>query len=420
MSAGTGEAAPQTALMNPDQCLALQLADRLNVNGDCPTTAAALRKYSSTTLLRRALEVLERAVPHVSDDLVQRLALIPADGSTPSVNKATAICHKLIVAAQQMDVLSLDVQTLVVKKTWVANELPTLRHISALLLESAHARKSPLIRAFFGLNSLSRCATLLHRYAMRVRTLQLMRGAFACCVVRPSVVSCYRRLTAGKGSVKVRLLLVANAVGLLNDDAFLAAGIVTTSPADALERSPFMKYQFRKQCDAALELWGELSSSIMADGCARGLLELAGSTTGQPVEYQLASLVAEEGNQHADAGTTPSTPPSVDVSSPPMDDLMTDEGPPVDEVDVPPREDLDFSLFAQPLAATLMMALWRAVDLNENEQCGKRVHVFWEGDNRWCAHLPSCPAASFCLTLLAVHLFCDQVRRPNYRVRLTT
>ena len=162
MSAGTGEVAPQTALMNPDQCLALQLADRLNVNGDCPTTAAALRKYSSTTLLRRALEVLERAVPHVSDDLVQRLALIPADGSTPSVNKATAICHKLIVAAQQMDVLSLDVQTLVVKKTWVANELPTLRHISALLLESAHARKSPLIRAFFGLNSLSRCATLLH------------------------------------------------------------------------------------------------------------------------------------------------------------------------------------------------------------------------------------------------------------------
>ena len=191
-----------------------------------------------------------------------------------------------------------------------------------------------------------------------------MRGAFACGAVRPSVVSCYRRLTAGKGSVKVRLLLVANAVGLLNDDAFLAAGIVTTRPADALERSPFMKYQFRKQCDAALELWGELSSSIMADGCARGLLELAGSTTGQPVEYQLASLVAEEGNQHADAGTMPSTPPSVDVSSPPMDDLMTDEGPPVDEVDVPPREDLDFSLFAQPLAATLMMALWRAVDLN--------------------------------------------------------
>ena len=247
-----------------------------------------------------------------------------------------------------------------------------------------------------------------------------MRGAFACGAVRPSVVSCYRRLTAGWGSFKVRTLLVANAIGLLNDAAFLAAGIVTTTATDADERSMFMRYRFRPCCETALKTWGELSSSLIHDDCARGLLELAGSTTGQPVEYQLASLVAEEGNQHADAGTTPSTPPSVDVSSPPMDDLMTEEGPPVDEVDVPPREDLDFSLFAQPLAATLMMALWRAVDLNENEQCGKRVHVFWQGDNAWCAHLPSCPAASFCLTLLAVHLFCDQVRRPNYRVRLTT
>jgi hypothetical protein len=46
---------------------------------------------------------------------------------------------------------------------------------------------------------------------------------------------------------------------------------------------------------------------------------------------------------------------------------------------------LSVEIAAEPVVEQILLHLWRAIDLNENEQCGKRVQVLYTGDNQWYA-----------------------------------
>ena len=191
--------------------------------------------------------------------------------------------------------------------------------------------------------------------------------------------------TAGHNSIYVRTLLVASCLGLLDDATFLAEGLVTRNADDAHPGSSFMKNRYRRACLAALAKWRDVvtTQSTPTLDTAQALLDLSlppGST---------AAVSGATSPAQADHDTPADTDAVSGVESPSRSvdeaavDLHLDGGAPPSRRSHPTAAP-DVSSAAEPFCHHLLTSLWRAVDLNENEQCGKRVRVFYAGrDNRW-------------------------------------
>lgn len=210
--------------------------------------------------------------------------------------------------------------------------------------------------------------------------------------------------TAGKNSIYVRTLLVASCLGLLDDATFLAAGMVTKNTDDARPGSSFMKNTYRQACTAALAKWRDVATaqSMPTLDTAQALVDLSlssGTTAAVsdatwpvsadydlPADTAIVSGVESPGQADSDRPAETAAVSGVELRSQSVGqatgDVRFDGGASL--LRHRPTATPDVSSVAEPFCHQLLTNLWRAVDLNENEQCGKRVQVFYAGhDNCW-------------------------------------
>ena len=329
-----------TALMSSNDMAAFQLATRLLANGNAHFTAAAVLRHSGATHMRRAIEYLLTIHPTLSDADVQLFNIV--------------LCND--AAANQR-----------------------IRHNQTVIVENA--RKVEMCAVRYTLDELCDFETRIPELPNLSAFRYTLPQNDATALIRAFFVGDNNNINCGANGWKTRTLLAAQAVGLLHDDAFLSHGLVTCEVADALKRT-FKDYH-RAKCKLAIQTW---ATSIDQTVASQALLQLSDDVYDElpDVDDQLSEPT---GGLSTGTATTPPATTSLLLSGPP---------PPVSQefglaIPTGPEQiatewELDVSTWyvaAEAIVEQILLHLWRTIDLNQNEQCGKQVQVLYRGDNEW-------------------------------------
>lgn len=372
----------------------------VQLSGDLTITLAAIRRYPKARNFRNAVRLLADAHPDIDDDLVAKTKIMPSRDA--AINQTANLARFRVI----QDCRALE-------RTLVENDPARLARLDDDL-DNITLPAAGLLRLLLPRNN---ATPLINQY--------------------------YLEGTSGPRQWKLRTVIVAHQLGLLDDREFLAAGIVSKNPKHNNPNSQY-KRQLKRACQQALDRWLQLnrrSEAAQALSDLHDSLLVSVGNSGQLAPSPLAVTHVVSSSDQPGVASTPSTSHRImddddhDVLSAHDDDGDDHDVPSVHDDDImsaaalngrpPPYFDLRgpvagsaaWSAWQQTLAncrATtshtaasgaaaenssispsvlheiaevmteyLMNKLWRCVDLNENEQCGKRVSVYFYHDRAW-------------------------------------